>query len=100
MENFVCEIFTLLLVGFRALSGLCVSLLFSCIYPYIFASDFDRVARHGDRWVGEKFATGHVVLPAVPGTYDRRAFEFTLAERAASMEAYIVDSVELTFNIR
>jgi hypothetical protein len=74
MDNFVREIFTLLLWRGWRLRRDALTRLFACIYPHIFAANFDWIAGHRDRWVGEELAGGDVVLPAMPGADDSIAF--------------------------
>lgn len=69
------------------------------IYEDIFAANFDRVAVNSDCGVRGQLAVCHIVFPTVPRTYDDLAFHFAFAERAATMQTYIIDCKQFTFDV-
>ena len=71
----------------------------SNVHKHVVSANLDRVAVHAYSRALHHFAGGNVVLPGVPWTGDYGAFQLTLAERAALVGAYAIDSMELTGDI-
>src|ERR1700674_1795366 len=83
-----------------------ITCLFSICYNYlaginenIFSTSFNGVAIHPHSWVLANLARGHVVLPAMPRASDYVSVHNTLAQWPATMEAGIVDGIELAADI-
>ena len=69
------------------------------IYEDILATNFDSVTVDSHGRISGQLAVGHIVFPAVPRTYDDLAFHFAFAQRAAPVQAYVIDCKELTFDV-
>lgn len=61
------------------------------IYEDIVTTDFDCVAVDTYGRVGRQLSARYIVFPTVPGTHDDLAFELAFAQRATSVEAYVID---------
>src|SRR5882762_11798238 len=69
------------------------------VHENIFSANLNGVAIHAHRWVLANLAGGHVILPAMPRAGHFVAVHNSLAQRPASMQAGIVDGVELAADI-
>src|ERR1700674_6206 len=83
-----------------------ITCVFSICYNYlagihenIFSTNFNGVAIHPHSWVLANLARGHVVLPAMPRASHYVSVHNTLAQWPATMEAGIVDGIELAADI-
>jgi hypothetical protein len=66
----------------------------------IFTPDFYAVAIHAHGRVLADFACRYIVLPPMPRAGHHVAVHYSLPQRAASVQAGIVNGVELTPNVR
>jgi hypothetical protein len=69
------------------------------IYVDIVTPDLNRIALHANRRIGGQLPRRHVVFPTVPRTYDHLALKLAFTQRAASMQAYIIDCKYLAVNV-
>ena len=67
--------------------------------PEIFTPHFNRIGFDGHSLVRDQFSGRNVVLPTVPWAGYRNSLKKPLAERPASVEAGIVDGIELIADI-
>src|SRR5712664_2677640 len=65
------------------------------IYKNIFPPNLYSIAIHSHRGILPNLAGGHVVLPPVPRAGHNLSVHYTLAQRTPSVQAGIVDGVEL-----
>src|SRR5271165_3845527 len=63
------------------------------------ATDFCRVTVDTDCGILDHLSCSDIVLPAVPGTGNDFAFEWTLTKRASAMQAGVIDGVKLSGNV-
>src|SRR5262245_11070126 len=66
---------------------------------HVVADDARLVFGNADRRILDEHAGGDVVLPAVPRARDDPAAEAAFGERAAAMQADVVDRVEDTADV-
>src|SRR5712664_2521648 len=65
------------------------------IYKNIFPPNLYSIAIHSHRGILPDLAGGHVVLPPVPRAGHNLSVHYTLAQRPPSVQASIIDGVEL-----
>jgi hypothetical protein len=69
------------------------------VYEHIVTPNFDRIAGGGHCGIGQELAVGNVKLPSVPGASHHLTIQVAFAQRAALMQAYVVDCKEFACHI-
>src|SRR5882757_1202017 len=69
------------------------------IHEYVFAANLNLVAIHSHGWVLADLARSYVILPAVPRASDDVAVHYALPQWASSVQAGVVDGIELAADI-
>ena len=79
--------------------SLSLSAALAYVYENIVAADFDLIAVNADTRIHRQLAVGDVILPTVPRAGNNLAVHLTGAERAATVQAGVIDGVEGSVNI-
>jgi hypothetical protein len=68
-----------------------LSLLLTDVYVDVLAPNLDCITADAYCRIGRQLPGRYVVFPTVPRTYDDLAFELSFAQRAAAMQADVID---------
>ena len=69
------------------------------VNPQIVAANLNDVRLHSNRLIHNQLTVRHVILPAVPGAGHGHAMELALTERAATVQAGVIDRVEFITHV-